>query len=240
MLKLNINRLKDKCYYLSDIYYNNKIFNSDYELNILFNHFINENKNSFIDYELSSFTPLNVNEFVFKVKRQNNQLFYSDMGYNQQDLNTFSAALKNFKLRINFYDSDNISNRFLIYSININNQFNEYQRTPDGSIINDINLLPIIFTIKKPDISLINNMYNIGFTLPLPNKKNFVYPKTFFVSYQILNSKTGDIILLNGEQTQISNNLKYVFTNDYNYTIIENNADITTDGLKKIINLKII
>lgn len=217
------------------------IINTDQEIKDRIDVFYNKNKNILIDNDLLKFEPLNIDEIVFKLSNNDTQLYYNDFEFNQNDLNNYTDALTQFKFRMNFYTSNNISNRFLIYQINLFNQFNTYQRDINGDVFNDIHNLPVVFTIKKSNIELDNNLNNIGYYLFMPSENDFFsYPKKIFVEYQVLNSKNGSYVTFS-PNLDINNIYgEYIFSkymNNNYYTFNETILNVLLDGSKRIITL---
>lgn len=249
MLKVNLSEISGKNIKINfSLENNNNLFTPDRENNLFIDQTVNNSINNYVDNELIFFYPQTATEIIFKLYNSNgNNLFYSDLGFINDDITFLSNRFINSIFRINFYDDQNLSSRNLVHQINLPYQLNEYQRDNSGELPNDVSAIKVIYQIKKNNYDRYESINTNGYNILLPVAQPlFTYPKQIYAEYLFLNASNGDIIRFMPTNNYNQNNyysfitLKYIFSisqsNNY-YSINNNYGNISFENNKMIISL---
>lgn len=210
--------------------------------------FINEQAlnvvNPIFDNELAYFSPLGFNDIEIYLKENNNQLFFSDLNFNNTDLTSLTNRFINSFLRINFYTSKDPSNQTLFYQVDLNNQI-------DSSSPISADQQAVKYKIYNPNTNIGKQVNSLGYKIPFfKNPNNFQFPVNLYAEFSYLNAINGQIIrLISSNDTINFENLYSKLYVKYNlnkindffvYTIDPTDRLISTVAGNKIINLNIL
>ena len=224
----------------SDFSYENNEFS--------YEQFINEQAlnvvNPIFDNELAYFSLLGFNDIEIYIKENNNQLFFSDLNFNNTDLTSLTNRFINSFLRINFYTSKDPSNQTLFYQIDLNNQI-------DSSSPISADQQAVKYKIYNPNTNIGKQVNSLGYKIPFfKNPNNFQFPVNLYAEFSYLNAINGQIVrlissndIINFENLYSKLYVRYNLNkiNDlFVYTIDSTDRLISTVANNKVINLNIL
>jgi hypothetical protein len=149
--------------------------------------------NDTIDNELIKFFP------AFELNRINIQLFdetgsaynYGDFNFSNEDALLLYNRFINSFIKINFYSSDNLTDRKLVYQTIINTQLTEDQRDSNGELL-DITTMPMTFKIVNPFIKRANEESNGYYLFYFKNPIDYQYPTTLYAEFSFNSALNGE------------------------------------------------
>ena len=167
--------------------------------------------NDTIDNELVKFFP------VVDLKKINIQLFdesgvaysYMDFNFSNEDALLLYNRFKKSFVKINFYSSNNITNRKLVYQVIITTQLTEDQRDSNGELL-DVSNMPMTFKIVNPFLKKANEESNGYYLFYFQNPIDYEYPTTLYAEYSFNSA-------LNGEEYRFVSTTPSTFTLDNLY-----------------------
>ncbi len=196
------------------------------------------------DNEIKYFSPLGFETLVINLQLEDNLIFYSDLGYNDDDIALLTNRFLNSRLRINFYTSSDPANQVLFYQVDLNNQLN-----PNNNLTST-EQMPMFF-IADPNKTVDDLRNSLGYKIPYfknPNNNNF--PIKLYAEFQYLNSVNGEILRLISSSDDITFDNLYdklyvtyelISINDkFLYTIDQTDRNIYLLSGNKVIDLNII
>lgn len=198
--KLNINKLSGENNFIKipigqDF---SPMDNSEIAENQFLNDSIDEAINPIVDYEKVKFYPFNgINEIIIKLHNSGSTpLYYGDtiptstfnLGYSDDDVKFFRNRFKNSFIKLNFYDSQNPSDKRLMFQQIIYNQLNEDQRDGNKNLL-PVSTMPITYRIVDP--ITIRKGLSEGYYLYWLKNPSTPYPKRFYMTATYNNASDG-------------------------------------------------
>lgn len=217
--------------------------------------FLNEQTNLSIntidDYEKVRFAPFSgITQIEYHLLDvSGNPLTYSYFGLSNDDLKFQRNRFKNSFLRLNYFDSPNPTKQRLLFTQQLFNQINGYNRDINGELL-DVNINPIIYRIVDPikvRLGVSEGFYIYWFKNLLNNQ---TYPLNFYMYASYANAVDGKntslACVVGSYSIAQYNNINYVeYTlskfdgiNIYHPDFL--NRDISMYGYKLIVNLHLL
>lgn len=230
-LKINIRDLNNQTYVKIPL---DLEFNHFDQYEVLARDFISEevNKsiNPIIDYEKFRFTPINNNgadletikyqlNFLNNTNSYNPNSFFSDLGFNNDDIKFRKNNFTKSFLRLNFYDSDIATNQRLISFLTI------YCRVTKNDIINSgfginlplpVNSFKVNFKLNNP-VKLPDGFSEGYYIYHYKDEVSFEVPKVLYMRAEFNNAKNGEVMpFMTTNLPQNISNLNNVIYTKYN------------------------
>ena len=206
----------------------------------MYEKFVNEEVekaiNPTIDYEKVRFVPFSgyTEVYVRLMKSGSTELTYSDLGFTNDDLKFRRNRFTKSFVKLNFYDTNNLSNRRLAFQSFLFSQINEDQRDVNGELL-DVTNMPVTFRLTDP-ITRPEGVSE-GFNLYWLKRPSSPYPLDFYMYASYNNASDGvesQFLAFDGQiPINLYSGLNWV---RYRLTSIQNNNEFSIDDSNRSIN----
>ena len=192
--------------------------------------------NPTIDYEKVRFVPFSgyTEVYVRLMKSGSTELVYSDLGFTNEDVKFRRNRWVKSSVKLNFYDSNNLSNRRLAFQSLLFSQINEDQRDVNGDLL-DVSMMPVTFRLTDP-ITRPEGVSE-GFNLYWLKEPRTPYPLDFYMYASYNNAFDGvesQLITFDGQiPINLYSGLNWV---RYKLNSVQNNNEFSIDNSNRTVN----
>jgi len=193
-----------------------------------------------LDFEKINYIPNNsfsrINVSLYKAN--GNELFYSDLGYSNDDVLYQRKRFTNSFLLFDFFNSSSPTNQKRLFQISIYNQLGVSQMDINGNLL-DVSIMPVTFEITNPKKRM-GGAYEGYYLFWYKNPPYDTFPKSVYAALSYYNAVDGNIMPLisYGNPIQLNEyiqyrHVRYVLNknqSNYTYVIDFSNRDLTINS----------